>query len=350
MRSLDFSLPTITALLLVIGLVAVSSAASPFDFHKQVLGVLAGGALWYGTWKLGKERIYRLAPWLYGLSILLLGATLAVGRVVNGSRSWLAVGPLQFQPIEIAKLGLILLLAAVMRGGYRGLKSYLLPLAVFLPVLALVIKNDFGGGTVMVALFLAMLFVWRMPWWHLALVIAIGAVAFPLAVFPHLAPYQKARLTIFMDPLKHPLTTGYQTLQSMIAIGSGGVSGKGYAKGTQVHDGFVYSQFSDFIFASWSEEQGFIGATLLLLLFGALFWRMISMANQCPQLRDQLVITGILSQLAAQVIENVSASMSLLPLTGITLPLISYGLSSLLSILLALAVAYVVYHHRVEET
>nr|WP_281377063.1 FtsW/RodA/SpoVE family cell cycle protein [Deinobacterium chartae] len=343
------TLPLLVALLLGMGLIAVSSAAIPSDFQKQLMGVGLGLIPVVAMWFLGRDRLYKLGPWLYVLSILLLTATLVVGREVNGSRNWLVLGPLQFQPLELAKMALILALATVMRGGYKGLRSYLPPLLLFFPIFALVVKEDFGGAMVLSGILIAMLIVWRMPWWHLLLGLALVATVFTTVLYPHLKPYQQKRLTIFVNPLQDPRGSGYQVIQSLIAVGSGGMMGKGYKQGTQTQKGFVYSQHSDFVFSTWAEEQGFVGAVTLLVLFGALFWRLAGMAGESPQLQDQLVISGVLGQLGVQSLENIGATLSLLPLTGITLPLISYGLSSLVSVLATLGMVYVVHRDRMKN-
>ena len=355
MAKYDLSLPLLVALLLGAGLVTISSVATSPNlvsqgiFTKQLLGLLiAAVPLALMLWA-GRDRVYAFAPYLYALSLLLLAATFVIGKDVNGQRNWLALGPLQFQPLELAKLSLIMLLPVVMRGGYKGLRSYILPLALFVPVLALVIKEDFGGGMVLAGMLGCMLIAWRIPWWHVLAALLIVGVAFPTVVYPRLKPYQQSRLTIFADPYQDPRGAGYHQIQSMIAIGSGGMQGKGYGKGTQTHNGFVYSQHSDFVFASWAEEQGLVGALALLAVYAALFWRLAGMAGEVTREQDKLLLAGVLGQLGVQVTENVGASLSMLPLTGITLPLVSYGLSSLVSVLTTLGLAYVIYRDRFQE-
>ncbi|AFZ66132.1 FtsW/RodA/SpoVE family cell cycle protein [Deinococcus peraridilitoris] len=351
----DLGLPVLVLLLLGAGLVTVSSVAMSPNlvdqgiFQKQLLGVaLAVVPLALLLWA-GRDRIYGAAPYLYVLAVVLLLATFVIGKEVNGQRNWLVLGPLQFQPLELAKLSLIVLLPLVMRGGYQGVRSYFWPLLLFLPVLGLVVKEDFGGGMVLAGMLACMLIVWRIPLWHVLLVVLVIGVAFPTVVYPRLKPYQQSRLTIFVNPYEDPKGAGYHQIQSTIAIGSGGMQGKGYGNGTQTHNGFVYSQHSDFVFASWAEEQGFVGAVALLGIFGALFWRLAGMSSDLTRPQDQLLFAGILGQLGVQTVENIGASLSMLPLTGITLPLVSYGLSSLVSVLVTLGLAYVIYRDRLEQ-
>ncbi|ULH16542.1 FtsW/RodA/SpoVE family cell cycle protein [Deinococcus sp. KNUC1210] len=350
----DLRLPVIVAALLVVGLMTVSTAAlaprvSPGIFQKQVLGLglslLPIAALWWA----GRDRIYRAAPILYGLALLLQASTFVIGKDVNGQQNWLVLGPVQFQPLELLKLALILMLPLVMREGYRGLRSYAAPLAVFLPAFGLVVVQDFGGAMVLGVMFLAILLVFRMPLLHVLALLVVVGVAYPTVLFPHLKPYQQDRLTIFIDPYKDARGQGYQVIQSTIAIGSGGMMGKGYKKGTQSHNGFVPEAHTDFAFATWAEEQGLVGGVAVLLLYAGLIWGLAGMASGSPRLQDQLLFAGVLGQIGFQAIENIGAALSMLPLTGITLPLISYGLSSLVMTLTTLGLAYVVYRDRFDK-
>lgn len=342
----EVALPLIVLAILGVGLVAVSSAATPADFQKQLMGIGLSLVPLVMLWFFGRERLYRFSFLMYGLAVLLLLATMVIGKDVNGSRNWLVIGPLQFQPLEVAKLALIISLAKVMKGGYQGLKSYFLPLALFLPVMGLVIKEDFGGAMVLSGIFAGMMLVYRIPIWHFLAVVVAVAIAFPTVVYPRLQPYQQQRLTIFINPMQDARNFGYQQVQGMIAIGSGGLMGKGYKQGTQTQNGFVPFAHTDFIFAAWAEEQGFVGGVFLLVLFGALFWRLSIMGSESPHLQDQLLFAGVLGQMGVQSLENIGAAMSLLPLTGITLPLVSYGLSSLISVITTLGMAYVIHRDR----
>ncbi|GGN40711.1 FtsW/RodA/SpoVE family cell cycle protein [Deinococcus daejeonensis] len=349
----DLRFPVIIALLLAAGLLTVSTAAlspraSEGIFVKQVLGVLLAAVPLGVLWWAGRDRIYRFAPHLFGLALLLQASTFVIGKEVNGQKNWIMLGPLQFQPLEITKLALILMLAVVLRGGFKGLPTYARALAVFLPAVGLVVVNDFGGAMVLSVMFGVMLLAARIPWWHAALAVLAVGVTVPTVLFPHLEEYQQKRLTIFVNPYQDPRGAGYQVIQSIIAVGSGGIEGKGYKQGSQSHNGFLPEAHTDFAFSTWAEEQGLVGALGVLALYGALFWGLAGMAAQSPRLQDQVLFAGILGQIGFQVIENIGAALSVLPLTGITLPLISYGLSSLVATLTTLGVAYVVYRDRLD--
>jgi len=342
----------VVLLLLAAGLATLSSAAPPHELLRQVgflvVGlVLAGGVLW-----LGWRRLSRLTPYLYVVSVVLLAMVQAMGRTVNGAKSWLYLGPLPgFQPSELAKLALILALAGAMHERpLRAPLSYVRPIALLLVPLALVVvEPDLGTALVIVAIGAGMMLVRGIPWRHLAVIVVLIGVAVPTVVLPHLSAYQRARLVSFINPSADPQGSGYQVIQSTIAVGSGGLFGKGYKKGTQAQLGFIPFRQTDFIFPVLAEEGGFVASVTLLLLYGVLFWRLAAMAGDCPKDRDKLVIMGVMTLIAFQVVVNIGVTLGLAPVTGITLPLVSYGGTSLISTVLALALALVVHRDRFAE-
>ncbi|GGK37538.1 rod shape-determining protein RodA [Deinococcus malanensis] len=351
----DLRFPVVVAALLVVGLMTVSTAAlspraSSGIFTKQMVGVLLAVVPVAALWWAGRDRMYKAAPWFFLLALLLQLSTFVIGKEVNGQRNWIMLGPLQFQPLEILKFAMILMLPVVLRGGYRGVMTYVKALVIFLPALAVVVLQDFGGAMVLSVMFGVMLLAARIPWWHALVALLLVGAAVPTLLYPRLEPYQQKRLTIFLNPYEDPRGAGYQVIQSTIAIGSGGVQGKGYKQGSQSHNGFLPEAHTDFAFSTWAEEQGLVGALAVLVLYGFLFWGLAGMAAESPRLQDQILFAGVLGQIGFQVLENIGAALSLLPLTGITLPLISYGLSSLVSTLATLGLAYVVYRDRYDGT
>jgi rod shape determining protein RodA len=246
------------------------------------------------------------------------------------------------------KLALILALAAAMHERpIRRWLDYAWPMVLIgLPVGLVLIEPDLGGAMVLLAIGAGMVLVRGVPWRHLVTVGLLLAVAIPVVVVPNLRPHQLARITTFLNPGADPQGAGYQVIQATIAVGSGGLWGKGYGQGTQSQLGFIPFRQTDFIFPVLAEEGGFLAAMLLLALFALLFWRLVAMAAECPAERDQLVIVGVLVFVGFQVLLNVGVTLGLAPVTGITLPLVSYGGTSLLSTLMALAVAFVVHRDR----
>ncbi|CAN5764485.1 rod shape-determining protein RodA [soil metagenome] len=350
----EITLPVITAFLLAAGLLTLSSAAPEGAFvvrQAVYMGIglaLSGVVLW-----LGRQRLMAAAYPLYGFSLGLLVLTQLVGTEKNGAKSWLNLGPLpEFQPSELAKIALILALAvALHERPIRGLLGYVRPLfIIFLPFALVFLEPDLGSALVLAAIGGGMMLVRGLPWKHLVFLGLVFAVALPTVVptmvWPHLKPHQRERLVIFLNPEADPQGSGYQVIQSRIAIGSGGLLGKGYKQGTQAQNGFIPYRYADFIFPVLAEEGGFVAAVSLLLLYGLLFWRLSGMAAECPLERDQLVIAGVLSLLGFQVLVNVGVALGLAPVTGITLPLISFGGTSLISTMIALSLVYLVHRDR----
>jgi rod shape determining protein RodA len=349
MTRVDLTLPLLTALLLAVGLTTLSSAAPGSELQRQLtfLGVAVvgvGGLLWFG-----RGRLFRFATLFYFLALLLLALVPIFGDEINGAKRWLAIGPLPaFQPSELMKLALILALAALLHERpIRRLVDYGRPLvAIGMPAVMVLAEPDLGGALTLVAIGAGMLLVRGVPWRHLLVVGVVVAVATPTLVVPNLRPHQAQRIATFLNPAADPQGAGYQVIQSAIAVGSGGLWGKGYGQGTQSQLGFIPFRQTDFIFPVLAEEGGFAAALLLLMLYALLFWRLVAMAGECPEERDQLLIAGVLVFIGFQVLLNVGVTLGLAPATGITLPLVSYGGTSLLITLLGLAVAFVVHRDR----
>ena len=352
MARLDLSLPVVVALLLGVGLVTLNSAAPGNELSRQLVFlagsvVLAGVVMW-----VGKVRLVRYTPHFYVLSIALLALVHLIGTEVNNAKSWLYLGPLPgFQPSEMAKLALILALASAMHERpIRGILDYLrLGVLIGPPVLLVFMEPDFGSALVIVMVGVGMVLVRGVPIRQLVVIVLAVGIATPTVLLPSLAGYQRDRLLSFLDPEADAQGTGYQIIQATIAVGSGGLLGKGYKQGTQGQLNFIPEKHTDFIFPVLAEEGGFVASVGLLLLYGLLFWRLVSMAGECPFERDQLIIIGVVVLIGFQVLVNIGVTLGLAPVTGITLPLVSAGGTSLISTLLALTVAFTVHRDRYAE-
>ena len=346
----EISLPILVAAIVGFGLLVLSSAAPESSYVRQqliylVVSLIACAALW----SVGKSRLLRLAPAAYALSILLLVLTRLVGTDVYGARRWLDLGFLpSFQPSELAKLALVMVLAMTLHERpIRSLLDYARFAAlVGVPFVLVFLEPDLGTSLVMLAIGAGVALVRGLPLKHVIALAVVVAVAVPTLVVPNLQPHQQERLITFLDPSADPRGSGYQVIQSRIAIGSGGAFGKGLGQGTQSQLGFIPAAHTDFIYPVLAEELGFVGAVTLLLLYGLLFAQLAAMAVECARERDRLIIVGVLSLIGFQVFVNVGVALGLAPVTGITLPLVSYGGTSLLSTLLALTLAFVVYRDR----
>lgn len=345
----EWFLPFIAAAIVALGFITLNSAGTPALVRQQLVALGLGVVAVALVMILGRQRLMQLAPAAYILSIILLLLTMLIGQEVNNARSWLKLGPLPgFQPSEIAKIALILALAQALHNRPLGtFVSYLRPaFLIALPLGLVFLEPDLGSALILLAIGLGMILVRGVPWKQLLVAVILVGVAVPTLVWPQLADYQKQRLLTFLDPAADPLGSGYQVLQSRIAIGSGGLFGKGYKQGTQSQLGFIPEQHNDFIFPVLAEEGGLIAALLLLALYGLLFWRLLSMAADCPEDRDVLLITGSTVMVGFQVLVNIGVAIGLAPVTGITLPLMSYGGTSLISTLLVLGIAWTVHRDR----
>jgi rod shape determining protein RodA len=295
--------------------------------------------------KIDYHKLIDFVPWAYGVCLLALVTVLAVGQKVLGARRWVKVGPMHFQPSEWVKLVLILAVARYFANlGGRSLtwrdifKAFAL---VGVPLLLVLKQPDLGTSLTYTPILIAGLFLGGINM-RQALILSTCGLVLIAGVWSSgklLKPYQKARLTSFINPDNDPRGTGYQLLQSKIAVGSGGVWGKGAEQGTQTQGDFLPIPHADFIFAAFSEEHGFVGALLVLLLYFLILMRLIQNAQTAADLSGSLIIMGIVAVLTFQIAVNVGMVIGFMPVTGIPLPLMSYGGSSVLFTFLALGVA-----------
>ena len=315
-------------------------------FHTKQLYWIGGGLVAMFLFaKIDYHKLIDFVPWAYGVCLLALVAVLAVGQKVLGAKRWIRLGPVHFQPSEWVKLVLILAVARYFANlGGRSLswkdifKAFAL---VGLPMVLVLKQPDLGTTLTYTPILIAGLLLGGINL-RQALVLGTCALALVAGVWMSgklLKPYQKARLTSFIDPGSDPRGAGYQLLQSKIAVGSGGVWGKGAAKGTQTQGDFLPIPHADFIFAAFSEEHGFVGAVSVLLLYFFILMRLIQNAQTAADLSGSLIIMGVVAVLAFQIAVNVGMVIGFMPVTGIPLPLMSYGGSSVLFTFLALGVA-----------
>jgi rod shape determining protein RodA len=312
-------------------------------------GVAGLGLLW--IFSLPSLAFYaRFAPLAYGLGLTALVAVLLLGDIRGGSRAWFAIGPLTLQPSEFARLGVILLVAAWL-GKRRShwlnhREAFLVAAMVGACALLVVIEPDLGVSLTYLPIAIAALWLGGLP--HRAwLVMALVAVVTVGVVWQAgLKPYHRERVLTVMDPERDPYGFGYQVRQSKIAVGSGQTIGQGLGQGSQSLLRFLPAQHTDFVFAVWAEATGFLGATGLLLAYALLLGRIGIVAITAESRHGLILAVLIGSWLSFQVAVNVGMVLGWLPTTGITLPLFSYGGSSMLSTCLALGLVQSVWRHR----
>jgi rod shape determining protein RodA len=262
---------------------------------------------------------------------------MVIAPKVKGAQRMIPLGFINIQPSEFAKISLILVLSKFLsRYPPLSLKPFLAGLAVGAPALLMVlIQPDLGSSLVYMVIILSALFVAGTPLKYLFSFMGLGALSLPF-LWVFLKEYQKMRLLVFLDPTRDPLGAGYNVIQSRIAVGSGSFLGKGFLQGLQSKLRFLPEPHTDFIFSVYAEEFGFLGSALLLFFFGVVFTRMISAGMKNRDVRAKLIIAGITAGIWVQMFEGIGMSMGLMPVTGLTLPFLSYGGSSLLSLSIAL--------------
>ena len=350
-RDFDWALLGMVLLLCALSVFEIYSATLHTrytGFHtKQVFWILGGLVGMFVFAKIDYHKLIDLTPWIYGFFLFLLGIVLipGIGHKALGARRWIKAGPILFQPSEWVKLVLILVVARYFANlGGRSLtwrdifKAFAL---VGVPMLLVLKQPDLGTTLTFTPILVAGLFLGGINLRQSLVLLAAGLllVAGAWTSGKVLKPYQKARLTSFINPDNDPRGSGYQIRQSLIAVGSGGIWGQGSEKGTQTQGDFLPIPHADFIFAAFSEEHGFIGASLVLLLYFFILMRLIQNAQTAADLPGSLIIMGIVAVLTFQIAVNVGMVIGFMPVTGIPLPLMSYGGSSVLFTLLALGVA-----------
>jgi rod shape-determining protein RodA len=355
----DFILITLVAALAAISIVAISSATytEQTDFmQKQILWYIVG-FLCMILFLLFDYKILmegRFLDLLYGLSIflLLLVWVPGIGIKVNGAKEWLRIGGIQVEPSEVVKLILILVLAKHLAAkkcetGWWDPKTLCTVLGlVALPFFLILSQPDLGMALLLTGILAAMLFVSGLDWRFFAaglilVVLAAGSVFFlytthsPL-LHVILKKHQIERIATFLNPSADPTGAGFQTTQAKIAIGSGMLKGKGFHQGTQAQGKWIPEPHNDFIFAVFAEEFGFIGSSVLITLFFLLIWRMVGIAEKADHPFGALIVSGVIGMMVFQVFQNIGMTLGLVPVTGLPLPLISYGGSSLVTQLAAI--------------
>ena len=315
--------------------------------YRQLIYVAAGGLLLALTTAVNPEAYRRLRIPFYAASLVLLLSVFVLAEEVRGSKRWIEIGFFNFQPSELGKLALIFTLAgfvAERRHRMNEWRTTLGIVAIALPLTALVFKEpDFGTSLVYGACVLGALFFGGTPWRHLAVLGVIAALFagallwfLPSAGVEVLEPYQRDRLIGFVDPDVDPSGSTYNVNQSIIGVGSGGLDGRGVANATQTRFNYLPEHSTDFIFSSLAEQRGFLGATILLILYAMIIWRGVKIIAVARDLFSAVVAGSIVFALLIQLFINVGMTIGIAPVTGIPLPLVSYGGSSMFASLMAL--------------
>lgn len=353
-RFYDYSLLFCVIFLTAFGLVMIYSASSytaqlkyqnASYFMMRQLKIAAGGlVLALIISKMDYHWYARFAMFAYLISYVLMIAVSLVGKKVNGKRRWLGVGGASFQPTEFVKIALIVVLAALIaQMGYKinERRSMFLVVGMTVPIAGIVAANNLSSGIIIVGIAFVMMFVAckkKWPFYACGVLAGIGFVtAGPLAIFLEkiklLKPYQLSRIHVWLNPEAYPMDGGFQVLQGLYAIGSGGLVGKGLGESIQKM-GFVPEAQNDMIFSIICEELGLFGAVSVILIFMFMIYRFMLIAWNAPDLFGALLVVGVMGHIAIQVILNIAVVTNTIPNTGITLPFISYGGTSVLFLMI----------------
>jgi rod shape determining protein RodA len=349
-RRIDSFLFGIALAIAGVGLVTLFSATdqSLARVTSQATSLGIAFVLMWVVANIPPQTIARAAVPLYALAVAMLVAVALAGTTVNGSRRWLNLGVARFQPSELMKIALPLMLAWYFQKfeGRIGWKDFALT-AVLIAVPAWLIKRqpDLGTALLISASGFYVLFLAGLSWKVIAGLITLGAAGAPL-VWQHLRDYQRERILTFLDPTRDPLGTGYHSSQASIALGSGGVVGKGWLNGTQTHLDFLPERHTDFIFAVFGEEFGLVGNAVLLVLYLLLIGRGMMITANASTMFARLVAGAVTLMLFTCAFVNMGMVSGVLPIVGVPLPFVSYGGTALISFFIGLGLLMSVQAHR----
>lgn len=307
---------------------------------RQVYWILAGVVGMLVVSRINYHVLLDAVPWMYIAAVLALVAVLVFGQKYLGARRWIRIGGgMHFQPSEWVKIILILAVAKYWAEDRRGeceLSDIVkIGALVGIPMLMVLKQPDLGTSLTYLPIAIMGLFLGGLKWKHAVAIMLLGTVMLPVA-YHFMKPYQRERLTSFTAPEEDYHGSGYQVIQSLIAVGSGGLWGKGTLQGSQIQGSFLPVPQTDFIFAAFAEEHGFLGAIAILLLYFVVLMRLVHNAQTAPDRAGTFVVMGVVAVLTFHIMVNVGMVVGFMPVTGIPLPLMSYGGSSVLFTFLAL--------------
>ena len=347
-RNIDLGIVLSSIALIVIGFIAIASASgllsggSTGRLKVQVVAAIIGIFAVLVIVLFDYNTFGEMERPLYILNVLLLLSVFAFGTKIKGSLSWIELGPINFQPSEVVKIGFILVFAKHLERRKDKLNNIIqvIPSLIYMavPIGLIMLQPDFGTAIVFVFIACFMLFEAGLSYKIIAGAIAGIVALVPILWLFFLKIYQKNRILTFLNPELDPMGSGYHVIQSKIAIGSGLFTGKGIFHGTQNNLGFIPERQTDFIFSVIGEEVGFVGCVIVVLLFIFLLYRIMSVARSSKNDYGTLVCTGIMAMYLFHILENIGMTIQLMPVTGIPLPFVSYGGSSLLTNMIALGI------------
>ena len=353
LKKLDITLLTAVVILILLGLIIIfstsynSTGTDFLNFKKQAMFSVVGFILMILASFFDYRALKNWTGILYILVCFILITVLFLGTSIRGSMSWFDFGFFSVQPSEFAKIIIIIILAKYLSEAKNYLKDFkkiiVSGIYVSLPTALIIFQPDFGSALVILFVWIAMVFVTGIKMKYMAMIFIFGIISFAGSWFYVFEDYQKNRITTFINPQSDLLGAGYNVNQSIIAVGSGNIWGKGLGHGSQSQLNFLPEKHTDFIFAAIAEEMGFIGAFLILGLFAIVFYRLFKIVSETQDNFGKLIILGIAFTIIFHMAVNIGMNLGIMPVTGIPLPFISYGGSSLISFLIMIGIAQSVY-------
>ncbi|OUR96212.1 rod shape-determining protein RodA [Halobacteriovorax marinus] len=350
-KKYDFSFFGICGAIFLMGVVNLYSAthastsAHMANLYKVQIGwyavsLLAGVVVSF----IQPKNFFRFSWLLYGINVFLLILVLFLGHKGMGAQRWLVIGPVRIQPSELMKMAVILVLARWYSKAEPnkeiGFRELIIPFFMaFIPAILIIAEPDLGTGLLVLLIFFVITFYRKLKWKTIAILAIIGVISGGIMYQFGLKQYQRNRILTFINPTADAKGTGYNAIQSKIAIGSGKIIGKGFKKSSQASLNYLPENHTDFVFSIFNEEHGFVGSLFLISLFLVLFYRFIWLAQSVPRIYESIVVIGIMSVFFWHTFINMGMVTGLMPIVGLPLPFMSYGGSSLLTFSLCCGIA-----------
>lgn len=346
---MDWPLFTGIAILCVIGFVILYSAKPNLEvIQKQFFRLALACGFMFGIAQIPPRFFRTIAPWLYITALFLIAAVLIIGDISKGGQRWLDFGLVRFQPAELMKLALPMMLARYLDNHSLPptLKTLFLPFCLILIPTVLIAKQpDLGTAVLILSTGVFVLFFAGISWKLITSLIGLTGLCLPVLWY-FMRDYQRQRVLTLLDPTHDPLGSGYQIIQSKIAIGSAGLYGKGWLQGTQSHLEFLPERTTDFIFAVFGEEFGLVGCLVLLAVYLCIIIRGLYIGVQAQDTFSRLLAGSLMMTLFVYVFVNIGMVSGILPVVGIPLPLISYGGTSLVTLMISFGILMSIHTHR----
>ncbi len=351
LKKYDFSFMGVTTAIFIIGIINLYSATHLSDkvrlqniYQLQIGWFLLSMFVAFIISLINAKNFVRYAYPIFFFNTFLLLLVLILGKIGMGAQRWLVIGPIRVQPSELMKVSLVLGLARWFKQncaeGETGLKELVIPtILTIIPTVLIVLEPDLGTGLILMLIFLVIAFYRKLRWKTIAIISLVAVIGGSVMYQFGLKEYQKKRIITFLNPQADAKGSGYNAIQSKIAIGSGQFFGKGFTNSSQVALNYLPENHTDFVFSIFNEEHGFFGSLVLIALYGLLFFRFLSLAKSVNTMFESIVLIGLVSIFFWHTFVNMGMVMGLMPIVGLPLPYMSYGGSSLLTFGICIGIA-----------